>query len=363
MGTQLTRYSKLTYASLRPLLFIVAVVLTYRLVYMQLLSSLENEGVDTPSLLNIPLLLVLAIGGYFFVRYMNRRIAYGSDSVLRFSFELLYLIIGSIGVSLVVSMGRIAEAGIVEMLRSGELGLTFLGVLLLNTVILYIINIAQYVRDAQRRALREQIVEKNRAHYQYHQLKRQLDPHFLFNSLSVLDSLVEIDTTRARNFIHKLAEVYRYLLASEDHNIIGLKEELKFVNSYLSLMKERFGDGIVLKIDVPSVVERKYFVIPCSLQILVENAIKHNVISTSEPLIIQLYTTDQYIVMKNNLQPKLGDDRSSTGVGLRYIEVRYAEFTDRTMSVKRSDTSFEVTLPLLEGLQRDLTEQSQNPKL
>lgn len=354
----MNRQLKVTYATLRPLLFIVVVILSYRLVYVQLLGSLEREGVDTPSLFNIPLLLTLAIGGYFFVRYMNRRIAYGSDSVLRFSFELLYLIIGSTCATLAMSLGRIADTGLAETLNTGELGLTFLGVLLLNTVILYIINISLYIRDSQRRELREQIAEKNRAHYQYHQLKRQLDPHFLFNSLSVLDSLIEIDPARARNFNHKLAEVYRYLLASEDHNIIGLGKELKFVDAYLSLMKERFGDSIIFNVEIPEQVASKYFTIPCSLQILVENAIKHNAISPTEPLTISLTYRDAYVVMSNNLQPKIGEDRSSTGVGLRYIEVRYAEFTNREVKIKRHETSFEVALPLMQGVQRDTIDQT-----
>lgn len=335
------------YITLKSPLIIICVILAYRLLYVELFLSLDGSGVSLPSAFDIPVLAVVCLAAFLAVRYLNKYLPYGCYSVLRFSFELLYLILSSGVVAIGFCFSQIVNGEFTDLLNSGTLGIIFLSVLLMNTVVLYLFNLRLYYRDRHRAALAEQISAKNHANYQYNQLKRQLDPHFLFNSLSVLDSLVDIDGDRAHRFINKLSEVYRYLLSCQDKTQIGLDEEIKFAESYISLMQERFGESICYHNSIEPAQYSERLMIPFSLQILFENAIKHNVVSATSPLQITVTIEDSYIVVTNNINPKIGIERASTGIGLRYITVRYAEFSDNEVVVEKLEGLFTVKLPLL----------------
>lgn len=248
------------------ILLIAAIVLAYRLLYMSFLSSGSIMGeVETPSVINTPILIIAATASYLFLILLNRHINYGNYSVLRLSFELLYLIISSAIFALGLNHDNLFTGDLLEILDNGQLGMTFLGVLIVNTIILYLINIVLYYREAAQTALDEQIERRHLATYQYKQLKRQLDPHFLFNSLSVLDSLVEIDTERAKSFIQKLSSTYRYLLSSEERQTITLADELAFVEAYVELMQERFGGAIKWSVENQEIDPEDRYTIPCAV--------------------------------------------------------------------------------------------------
>lgn len=330
------------------ILLIAAIVLAYRLLYMSFLSSGSIMGeVETPSVINTPILIIAATASYLFLILLNRHINYGNYSVLRLSFELLYLIISSAIFALGLNHDNLFTGDLLEILDNGQLGMTFLGVLIVNTIILYLINIVLYYREAAQAALDEQIERRHLATYQYKQLKRQLDPHFLFNSLSVLDSLVEIDTERAKSFIQKLSSTYRYLLSSEERQTITLADELAFVEAYVELMQERFGGAIKWSIENHEIDPEDRYTIPCAVQILVENAIKHNTLSPDEPLEVHLTIRDESITVCNDLRLKTGVRESSTGVGLRYVEVRMATLTEQKIEITQDEHTFCVRLPLL----------------
>ena len=128
----------------------------------------------------------------------------------------------------------------------------------------------------------------NMAQYRYIKLKHQVNPHFLFNSLNILDCLIcEECTERASSYTHKLAGVYRYMLKSEDEMVVPLRDELVFVNLYVDLLKERFPVGFNVETEVPESLLARY-VLPCSIQLLIENAIKHNTVSEDNPLTIRI---------------------------------------------------------------------------
>ncbi len=180
----------------------------------------------------------------------------------------------------------------------------------------------------------------------YESLKSQLDPHFLFNSLNVLTNLVYQDADKSARFIKQLSEVYRYVLEVRNKELVPLGAELKFVESYLFLQQIRFGD----KLKVDNRLEGVEGLIPpLALQILVENAIKHNVISEDDPLTISMFVADKYIVVRNNLQKKLRLTEGSTGIGLDNISKRYEFLSDQKIIIEETNTSFVVRLPLLEN--------------
>ncbi|RPJ83028.1 MAG: hypothetical protein EHJ94_00560, partial [Deltaproteobacteria bacterium] len=176
-------------------------------------------------------------------------------------------------------------------------------------------------------------------------LKNQIDPHFLFNNFSTLASIIEENQEAAVNFVEELSNVYRYVLQTRVHSLIPVKEELSFIQSYLFLMTKRFGNNLTVSITVPEKFHNLY-ILPFSLQLLIENAIKHNIISLKKPLTIEIYVHDDNIVIRNNLQKKTIPVKS-THMGLANIENRYKLVSDKQVRIMTSDLEFRVEIPLL----------------
>ncbi len=176
-------------------------------------------------------------------------------------------------------------------------------------------------------------------------LRSQVNPHFLFNSMNTLMNIVVEDQKLAVNFLGKLSKVYRYVLENREEQIIPLQKELTFIEAYVFLQKERFRGNLEVDINIP----KNYLthkIIPLSLQILFENAIKHNAVSQKKPLLIEVFIEDGNLVVKNNLQRK-EQVMTSTKFGLKNIETRYRFFTQRSISIKETKTHFSVAIPLL----------------
>lgn len=180
-------------------------------------------------------------------------------------------------------------------------------------------------------------------------LRNQVNPHFLFNSLNTLNHIVEYENkTVAKNFINQLSKVYRYILESREESTIILSEELNFVNAYVAIQKERFLESLKVSIDIPQQYTYKK-IIPLSLQLLIENAIKHNIISTKKPLTITIDIDEQnqLIRVSNNLQKK-SKVLHSTKVGLENISERYRLITnEKSVKIESTETYFRVSIPLL----------------
>ena len=177
-------------------------------------------------------------------------------------------------------------------------------------------------------------------------IKSQINPHFLFNNLNVLSALVMQNSSEANKFIEAFSQVYRYILSNQHKELVELKTELEFIKPYIYLLEKRFTNGLKITIDIDTAQENK-FIIPASLQMLIENAIKHNVASKTKPLHIDLHTNgNQTLVVTNNLQ--LRDIvENSTEIGLQNIMKRYLLVGNREVIVNKTDENFIVTLPLL----------------
>ena len=177
---------------------------------------------------------------------------------------------------------------------------------------------------------------------QYNSLKSQVNPHFLFNSLNALSSLVYDNQDKAVEFIRKLSQVYRYVLDSMDDEVVLVEREMDFVKNYIFLQKIRFGDNLIVELDdnYPN-----QFVPPLAIQILVENAIKHNVVSEKDPLRLSIKFKDSYCFVTNSLKEKKVKD--STGIGLNNVKSRYQYLSDKGVNINRAEDSFEVQIPLL----------------
>lgn len=229
--------------------------------------------------------------------------------------------------------------------------------LLISIVVLAAFYGFYYYKYRQETKVKEQKIIAGTASAQFDALKNQLDPHFLFNSLNVLTSLIEENPSQAQKFTTSLSKVYRYVLEQKNKDLVSVAEELRFAKTYVQLLKMRFEDSIVFDVQ-EGVVDGEYKIVPLSLQLLLENAVKHNIVTSDRPLVIKVYEEKGMLVVVNNLQEKHVVKRS-TGVGLQNIKQRYAVLTDKTLVVERSETGFTVRLPMLTrqvsvmGKQRD----------
>lgn len=221
----------------------------------------------------------------------------------------------------------------------------FVTTLLAQITTYCLVYMADYALTARTR-MKEERDKANLAQYRYLKLKHQVNPHFLFNSLNILDCLVcEEKTEQASTYIHKLAGIYRYMIKSEDEQLVTMRDELEFVERYVDLLKVRFPEGLTVNTDVPEEAMAKY-VLPCSIQLLIENATKHNSINPENPLCIEVAVKDNDVYVRNNLVPKV--TRSlSTGLGQKYIRQLYQDISGKQIEIEKTDESYCVTLPLL----------------
>ena len=208
-----------------------------------------------------------------------------------------------------------------------------------------VVVLAEYALRLQRRALAAS-EKAHLAQFRYHKLKQQVNPHFLFNSLNVLDYMIQEQTPEdASRYTHKLAEVYRYMIKSEDETTVRLRDEMEFVEKYVDLLKVRFPEGLDVQVDIPEEALSRS-VVPCSLQLLIENALKHNSVSPDTPLHVAVRVEDDGVVVSNNRIPKLRRT-ASTGLGLQYIRQQYQDLSGKSITVLEDEQHYTVTLPLL----------------
>lgn len=221
----------------------------------------------------------------------------------------------------------------------------FTASLIAEIVVFCLIYMLNYSLSA-RAEMRREREKANRAEYSYAKLKQQVNPHFLFNSLNILDCLIcEENTEAASAYTHKLAGIYRYMLKSDDEMVVPLRDELVFVGLYTDLLKERFPKGFEVETDVPEEMLTRY-VLPCSIQLLLENATKHNAVSEDSPLVIRIESDGQNIRVKNNRIPKVTKS-PSTGLGLKYIKQTYLDLSGKNVEIEETDDIYSVTLPLI----------------
>jgi len=215
----------------------------------------------------------------------------------------------------------------------------------ITLTIIAVFHFIYFYNKYQKKKVKEsQIVAKTES-AKFESLKNQLDPHFLFNSLNVLTSLIGENPNQAEKFTTKLSKVYRYVLEQKDKDLISLEDELKFAKSYMELLQMRFEDGI--KFSIPETVSNPELkIVPLSLQLLLENAVKHNVITSDNPLEIRIYEENEFLSVENNISPKASLVKS-TKVGLKNIDQRYSLVTNERVEITNNNQIFKVRLPLL----------------
>ncbi len=215
----------------------------------------------------------------------------------------------------------------------------------ISVIIALFVHGIEMVKQLQASEQREKQLLRDYHDARYQAIKGQLNPHFLFNSLSVLSALIEESPEKAQKFVQGLSRTYRYVLEHHKQDWVPLKIELDFARDYLHLLKMRFESGLDYRIDIDESALSNAKIIPLSLQILLENAVKHNVIQTGKPIHIQISYRDDHIIVTNSLQP-IKDQKNSTNIGLKNIRSRYKSLTGRDIILSKENGYFIVKLPL-----------------
>ncbi|MDH5398304.1 MAG: histidine kinase, partial [Cyclobacteriaceae bacterium] len=213
----------------------------------------------------------------------------------------------------------------------------------------------QYLLSWQELALREEKIKNELLSARYDSLKNQVNPHFLFNSLNTISSLIREDPDLAERFVKQLSIVYRYVLQTRTREAVTLAEELDMLDSFIFLQKIRYDNSLLVDIDLKEGSKSK-LVLPLVLQMLMENALKHNTISSEQPLTLTINEEDDFIVVTNNLQPKNVLRNESSKVGLSNIKSRYALLTNSEVTVEKTKEAFIVKVPLLKLMKNESTD-------
>ena len=322
---------------IRWMLLIISFIFIFRILIVVVLprSQFEEEalfGMISRVMTNSFSMVILTCVNILFIRSLKTR----PESTNRFSTVALYVTFNLLATLLATFLvGSKGEPFI----------LSFIAALIVQIALhclVYIVNYAFTIRS-EMMAERE---KANMAQYRYLKLKRQVNPHFLFNSLNVLDYIIcEEKSEQASLYTHKLASIYRYMIKSEEEDLVSLRDEMIFVQLYIDLLKVRFQEGFDVVIDIKE-ENMARFVPPCSIQLLIENATKHNAVSMENPLIIKVESTEDHVTVSNNIIPKVTKS-PSTGLGQKYIRQLYVDLCGKNIEIEQTDTEYCVTLPLI----------------
>lgn len=291
--------------------------------------------------------VVLTLVNSIFFDYMNNKVEWGNNKKYRVVLGVLGSIALTIsGIFLVrMFMSVVIKTKSFEDFLQNERPQFYVVALIITMVVTLFFHLIYFYKKVQENKVKEQKIIAGTASAKFESLKNQIDPHFLFNSLNVLSSLIEENPDNAQRFTTSLSKIYRYVLEQKDKELVSVAEELSFAKTYMNLLKMRFENSLFYELpDTISNPEAK--VVPLSLQLLLENTVKHNVVSEQRPLHIRIIDKGDYLVIQNDFQKKeVLQDRQ--GVGLQNIINRYSIITSRKVLIEQNEKEFSVSIPIL----------------
>jgi len=290
--------------------------------------------------------LIIAYLNLFIIFLLNKSLPWNKMTVKRVIFQVFFTILLAVIISVLVT-------SIVHWINTYREN--FYQVLITNALIFSVVNIifmitleaSIFFKENKESKLKAQDLEKELSQVKFEVLKNQINPHFMFNSLNVLSGLVENDPEKAQQFIDEFSLIYRYVLETIEKPVVSLNKELKFIRSYIFLQQIRYGENLEVNISVPAEY-LQYLLPPLSLQIVLENAIKHNAISSSKPLRIELFYDQSYVWVRNNIQARISSAFSS-GLGQKNLCKRYALITEMQPEFIVETHHYLVKLPMIKN--------------
>lgn len=326
-----------------------------------LAASLFLTAVYAPGTLNQPLKFLGNMGGntivgmvyamviWKMVDILNRRHPWEQRPGLRFMLELAGIILIVIVLATLTHFiwGAALGASPGESLKSLEFSyyVTSLFIPVLATLFM---EARGFFRNWRKALLRTERLKFSDLQTRHAYLQNQIKPHFLFNSLNVLSSLVHKNPDLAERFISELSKLFRRLLEMDSREIVPLQEEIEAFNSYLFLVKMRFGEALQVEVADHQAFQQ-HFIPPFTLQLLLENAVKHNDMAQDQPMLVRVDFQDDYVVVANTFRPKARAEEKSTGIGLKNLRERYGLMTRKQVRVGNTENEFIVHIPLLDS--------------
>ena len=292
--------------------------------------------------------LIIGLGNGFVNDFLTRRFSWVEQTKTRVILGIIATFL--VNVILVLLCNYVTYILILKKnatdFFTGNMGISnwiTINIALLVSAILHAKSFMEEWKKSTRKEVVEQKIIAKSANAQFESLKNQLDPHFLFNSLNVLSSLIDENPNLAQRFTSSMSKIYRYVLEQKDKELVTVEEELDFAKTYCELLKTRFEDSVNFEVEVK---DKKGFVVPLSLQLLLENCIKHNFATSAKPLIIKIYSENGNLIVENNLQAR-EQVKEREGIGLSNIVQRYSLITNRNVFIEKSEDYFKVKIPLL----------------
>ncbi len=297
------------------------------------------------SALNLISAFIVAIPDLLIMRYMNRFFPWKTRLLTRIGIQLSLTLVVAVLCSTLITM-------FVNWISAYPKGLP--SVLITNALIFSVINILMIVVleawyffiESDKAKLKSETLERELSQVRFEVLKNQINPHFMFNSLNVLSGLIEKDVAKAQLFIDEFAHIYRYVLETIEKPVVSLNEELDFIRSYIFLQQIRYGESLSFKVNLPADL-LVMLLPPLSLQLVMENAIKHNIVNLSQPLGIEIFHESGWLIIKNNMQRKISSN-VSTGLGQKNLVKRYAMICEDIPQFMVESNHYIVCLPLIQ---------------
>jgi len=291
--------------------------------------------------------IVLTMINSTFFDYMNNHVVWDKFK----KYRIILGVLGSIVLTLAgiffirMILSLVFERETMAEFLQNEVAGNYVIALLITMVISLFFHTIYFYKKSQENKVKEQKIIAGTASAKFESLKNQIDPHFLFNSLNVLSSLIEENPDNAQKFTTSLSKIYRYVLEQKDKELVSLEEELSFAKTYMNLLKMRFENSLFYELP-ETVANPEAKVVPLSLQLLLENTVKHNVVSEQRPLNIRIIDNGDYLIIQNDFQKKeVLQDRQ--GVGLQNIINRYGIITNRKVLIEQNQKQFSVSIPIL----------------
>lgn len=290
--------------------------------------------------------LLISYPNLVIIHFLNQYFAWNAKPIKRIALQVFFTVLVAVIIATLITL-------VVHWIDAYEENLQT--VVIANALIFSVVNIILitvlealiFFNDSKEAKRKAENLELELSQIKFEVLKNQINPHFMFNSLNVLSGLIESDLKNAQKFIDEFSLIYRYVLETIEKPVASLSEELSFVRSYIFLQQMRYGDDLIIKIDIPAELLQLYLP-PLSLQTVLENAIKHNVISKKDPLQIEIFHHNKWIFVRNNIQAKISKAYSS-GVGQQNMIKRYSLISDEIPEFKVETKHYLVKLPLIES--------------
>ncbi|WP_294315303.1 2TM domain-containing protein [uncultured Chryseobacterium sp.] len=294
---------------------------------------------------------ILGAGNGLINDYLNKKFPWSEATTKRAIISIISILVANtimVYFCNYINFVIFQKAATPEEYFSGKYGFVnwfTINIALLISAFLHAKGFMEELKKTSKKEVVEQKLIAKSANAQFESLKNQLDPHFLFNSLNVLSSLIDENPKQAQKFTASMSKIYRYVLEQKDKELVTVEDELEFAKTYCDLLKTRFEDSVDFVFDVKKDDYRR-FVVPLSLQLLLENCIKHNFATSSKPLVIKIFSENDTLCIENNLQVR-EQIKESSGIGLANIVQRYALLTKKNVFIEKSEDYFKVKLPVL----------------